>query len=166
MGYPRARIRRMLGKGILPLLASGCLFISGCVRNTVDSSTDGRLFLLLDMPSARVDRNVIQITLEVENVDPVRLVIFDYSTDPTALAVDITGALDWRAVQNRPLDLVGEVIKGGSEVRFLVQSNRFDQNQTIFRLDGNTTIRLFVSNLQMGGVQHIELELTVQQALF
>jgi hypothetical protein len=154
-------------KGAIRILVGLCaVAVSGCVRNTVDSSADGRLFLLLDVPSTRVDRQVIQISLEIENMDPMRLVIFDRNADATGLNIDITGALDWRDVQSRSLLLGDEVIKGGSEVRFTVRSNQFDQNQTTFRMDGNSIVRLFVSNPNMPGIQHIEIELTVQQALF
>lgn len=148
------------------LLASICLLVSGCVHNTVDPSGDGRLFLLLDMPP-RVSGGTIRINLEIENVDPIAIVICSNpGTNSAQLCRTVDDPLDWADVQGSPMDLVGDVIAGGSEVRFFIQDNQFDRNQAEFNLDGNTTIRLFVSNPELGGNRHIEVERTVQQTLF
>ena len=155
-----------LGSVGYALWASLCLLILGCVRNTVDPSGDGRLFLLLDMPP-RVEGGTLGITLEIENIDPIKIVICNNpETNNAPLCHTVEDPLNWRDVQNKPLDMVGEVIAGGSEVRFFVQDNRFDRNQTQFALDGNTTIRLFINNPELDGLRHVEIERTVQQTLF
>ena len=142
------------------------MFASGCVRNTVDPSGDGRLFLLLDMPS-RVSGGTIRINLEIENIDPIAVVICNNpETNSAPLCHTVDDPLAWTDVQNKSMDLVGEVIAGGSEVRFAVQDNAFDRNQTTFNLDGNTTIRLYVNNPELSGSRHVEIERTVQQTLF
>lgn len=153
-------------KAISGLLTSACLLASGCVHNTVDPSGDGRLFLLLDMPP-RVAGKTIRVRLEIENIDPIEIVICSSpQTNSAQLCRTVTDPRDWADVQDKPVDLVGDVIAGGSEVRFFVQDNQFDRNQAQFNLDGNTTIRLFVSNPELGGERHIEIERTVQQSLF
>ena len=155
-----------LSRGIFGLLTSVYLLASGCVHNSVNSSGDGRLFLLLDMPP-RVAGGTIRINLEIENIDPIALVICSNPETNTAqLCRTVDDPLDWGDLQNKPIDLVGDVIAGDSEVRFSVQDNQFDRNETQFNLDGNTTVRLFVSNPELSGSRHIELELTVQQTLF
>jgi len=142
------------------------LLASACVHNTVDPSGDGRLFLLLDMPP-RVNGGTIRVKVEIEGIDPIAIVICNSpETNSAQLCRTVDDPLDWADVQGAPMDLVGDVIPGGSEVRFFVQDNSFDRNQAEFNLDGNTTIRLFVNNPELGGNRHIEVERTVQQTLF
>ena len=152
--------------GWITLVALIGFALATCAHNTVNPSGDGRLFMLLDMPS-RVSGGTIRITAEVENHDPVEMVICSNpETNTAVLCLSTDNPLDWRDLQGRPIDLLDTVIDGGSEVRFHVRDNTFDTNQIAFTLDGNTTIRLFINRPDLPGSRHVELELTVQQSLF
>lgn len=141
-------------------------WVAGCAHNSVDTAGSGRLFLLLDMPPA-VGGGVIKISLEIEQIDPIALVICnDPDDNPAPLCHTVDDPLVWNEVRNKAIDMVGEVIAGGSEVRLSIQDDRFDRNETQFNLDGNTTIRLYVNNPEQSGNKHVEIERTVQQALF
>ncbi|MFC1526338.1 hypothetical protein ACFL6X_05965 [Candidatus Latescibacterota bacterium] len=138
----------------------------GCAHNTVDASGDGRLFLLVDMPP-RVSGGTIRVNVEVENLDPVEMVICNNpQTSSAQLCRGAENPLTWTDVQYRPIDLTESVIAGGSEVRFFVRDNEFDENQVTFKVDGNTTVRLYIDNPELGGSRHVLIELTVQQGVF
>lgn len=147
-------------------VAGWALVTASCAHNSVNLVGDGRLFLLVDMPP-RVSGGTIRVRAEIENEEPVELVICsEPETNPAPLCRLAANPRAWADVQNRSFDLLGKVIDGGSEVRFFVRDNEFDENQTTFELDGNTTIRLFMQNPELAGSRHVEIELTVQQALF
>jgi hypothetical protein len=161
-GLKRAHTPGWPGANVIVLmlaLASG----GGCAHNTLDATGDGRLFLLLDLGPSRASGSVFQIDLEIEGMDPVREVVFDQRRSAPAGGLDVAGSINWLDLQGRPLDLMGEVLPGGAEVRMAIRTNDFDTNEISFNLDGNTTVRLFVANPEIPGGQHIEMELTLQQ---
>jgi len=137
----------------------------GCARNTVSASGDGRLFLLLDINPQVASRHAIVVDVEVENREPVQLKLWSGLTSPR---MDVSDALDWAKWQGRPIDLIGDVIPGGTEVRFRVTAdNNDDRNDVMFNLDGSTIIRLVPSDPRYPlRRQHMMIELTVQHALF
>jgi len=148
------------------VLAAVLLSFVSCARNTVQPTGDGRLFMLVDMKPTQASNGTLQVDVEVENLDPVRVVIFDHSLPPPAPGgIDVTHSVDWRIVQGVPLDLVGQVLPGGSAVHIAVRTSGFDENEISFTLDGNTSVRLFVANPQVVTEQHMQIELTMQQTL-
>jgi hypothetical protein len=75
----------------------------------------------------------------------------------------VAGSINWLDLQGRPLDLMGEVLPGGAEVRMAIRTNDVETHENSVNLDATTTVRLFVANPEIPGGQHIEMELTLQQ---
>lgn len=134
----------------------------GCAHNTVDSSGDGRLFLLLDLDPRYAAAGAIRIEMEVENIDPISLKFWGGDEEPQR--IDVSDALSWKKWQHKLFDLTGELLLGGTEVYFRMDSDKYDSNQLSFKIDGNTIIRLVPTDpSRRPSVQHILIELAVQQ---
>ena len=146
---------------LLAAVALGAPLV-GCAHNTVDSSGDGRLFLLLDLDPRYAAAGAIRIEMEVENIDPISLKFWGGDEEPQR--IDVSDALSWKKWQHKLFDLTGELLPGGTEVYFRMDSDKYDTNQITFKIDGNTIIRLVPTDpSRRPGVQHILIELAVQQ---
>ena len=144
------------------ILALSGMTLGSCAHNTVDSSGDGRLFLMLDLDPGYAAAGTIRINMEVENLDPIALKFWGGDVQPQR--VDVSDALPWKFWRSRLYDLTGEFLPGGTEVHFRVDSDKYDSNQISFEMDGNTIIRLVPTDPDRPvGTQHILIELAVQQ---
>jgi hypothetical protein len=59
--------------------------------------------------------------------------------------------IDWDVAQRAPVDLPGMFIEGGTDVTVVLSHFRGLINNLSFKLDGNTTIRVFALNPILGG---------------
>ena len=142
--------------------------MTGCAHNTIDTTGDGKLWLMLDLDPDRANGQTIRVHVEVEGLDPIDLKFWGQERPPQR--VNVSDAENWREWQHRLYDLAqsqtDERLPGGSEVRFRVDSDKYDTNEISFRMDGNTIVRLVPTDRSRPGVQHILIELAVQQSTY
>lgn len=138
------------------------LLYCACARNPQSGAfEDGRLYLWLDLPSNRVSTGYLEVRVEAEGFEPVTMKLFDFEqyggVDP---ALDVSGAIDWYEATNpqRPLLLLDDVIKGGSEVYFRISQRQFDFATLSFKLDGDTSLRVYVERPDEPGAKHLWIE--------
>ena len=120
----------------LILLTQWC----GCARNTVGSEVDdGRIFFMTDIATNRLPgspefgRGYIRIVTTVEGFE--EPVIQDIRSE----------------ANGRPFDLLGQVIKGGSEVTIETYGHVRGYARTDFIVDGNILIRVSLKHPTAGG---------------
>ncbi|MBI4531581.1 MAG: hypothetical protein HY709_08660, partial [Candidatus Latescibacteria bacterium] len=68
-------------------------------------------------------------------------------------------ALNWSKVQGEPIDIVGHVIKGGSEVRVQVLPASALESATLppFKLDGNVIVQIFILDPDDPGAKTLQI---------
>ena len=143
-----------------------------CARNPQSGAfEDGRLYLWLDLPSNRVSTGYLEVRVEAEGFEPVMIKLFDferYGGHPSALILDVSDAIDWYEAANpqRPLLLLDDVIKAGSEVYVKVAQYGFDFATISFKLDGDTSLRVYVERPDEPGAKHLWIERSSRGSLF
>lgn len=142
-----------------------------CARNPQSGAfEDGRLYLWLDLPSNLVSWSYLEVRVEVEGYEPITKKIFDFKRyeDRPNITPDVSDAIDWYEATDpqRPLLLLDDVVKGGSEVYVRVAAFQFDSTDISFKLDGNTSLRVYVENPDKPGSHHLWMDRSSQGSAF
>ena len=131
---------------VLALLAA---LAGGCATNPSGGTMeDGRIYVTVNMPVGLGRGYLLRITTWVEGYEePFVTELFDYRQEASALRqnIDFEGALDWSEHDNKPLDVVGLMVPGGTEVR--IKASDYDiyllTQELTFRVDGNVGLRVY-----------------------
>jgi hypothetical protein len=142
------------------LLLSSAFILNGCARNPTSSLfQDGRLFVLVDLDSEFF--SVLSIRADVEGFDPVLVKVYDFErgNDRDIAVLGAQDALNWSKVQGEPIDIIGHVIKGGSEVRVHVAPSTALESATLppFKLDGNVIVQIFILDPDDPGAKTLQI---------
>ncbi|MBI4530130.1 MAG: hypothetical protein HY709_01290 [Candidatus Latescibacteria bacterium] len=146
----------------IPLLISGALILNGCARNPTSSLfQDGRLFAIVDLDSGFASARYLTIQADIEGFEPMLIKVFDFDNKGTILdnlQLDVEGALNWPEVQGKPIDVLGKIIKGGSEVRVTTATYGLDFiSLPPFKLDGNMSVRVFILDPDAPGSKRLQI---------
>ena len=143
-----------------------------CERNPQSGVfEEGRLYLWLDLRSNHVSWSYLEIRVEAEGYEPITKKIFDFNLyeGRSDIIPDVSDAIAWYEATDpqRPLLLLEDILEGGSEIYVRVAAYQsFDFTDISFKLDGNTSLRVYVENPDKPGGHHLWIDRSSQGSAF
>ncbi|MCD6169484.1 MAG: hypothetical protein J7J76_02900 [Candidatus Latescibacteria bacterium] len=134
-------------------------WLTTCVHSTYPGSSDGRIFVRLDVPAESWPysrKGYLSIVIQVQGWDPLEKFVFPLEyTEAKELMRELNikeeDVLNWNRIQGTYTDLTGRVIKGGRKARVTLYEMvplRLRNTSVTFRVDGDVTLQIYFANLE------------------